>query len=219
MRPLILGFALVFPLSAAADAIPDGQYEGRGDGTRAILQVSGASASVAMAGLVSECVGGIKGNVSETAGGWLITDGVCSLDVQRTGSGYSFMPTNATESACFGYGGQGCSLMGEVVLTAAGSSEKAASYDDPEYKDARCELVVNGRTYGEGDCRFYPSTEGSFQIHFPSGIFADVNVEGGGQAIGYWTGPLPASHAHDDLGRLKRDDACWVNDKVRVCAW
>lgn len=217
MRPLILGFALLLPLSAAAESLPDGRYEGRGDGTRAVLKVSGSSAEVAMAG--GGCVGGMNGRVSASGGGWLISDGVCSLEVQRTGSGYSFMPTPDTESACSGYHGQGCHMIADVVLTGAMASTQDTASGDPDYKAARCELVVAGKTHGEGDCRFYPDPGGSFQVHFPSGIFADVRVEGAGKAIGYWTGPLPASHAHDDLGRLTRDGACWVNDNVRVCAW
>lgn len=217
MRLAFLGFAFLLPFSAAADTLPSGHYEGRGDGTLVSLDVSGSSAAVGV-GRGGRCGGSMEGRVYENGEGWQISDGVCSLTVERTGSGYSFTPTPETEKQCFGYGGQGCSLVGEVALT---NESRTVPDEDPtaDYKAARCELVVNGKTHGEGDCRFYPGRDGSFQIHFPNGIFADVSVEGAGRAMGFWTGPLPASHAHDRLGPLIRDDACWVSETIRVCAW
>ena len=40
-----------------------------------------------------------------------------------------------------------------------------------------------------------------------------------GIAEGSWNGEAYAGHAHDFLGTLYREDACWVNDIASVCAW
>ena len=35
---------------------------------------------------------------------------------------------------------------------------------------------------------------------------------------GSWNGTTKESRAHDPLGDLKREGACWVNETARVCA-
>lgn len=85
----------------------------------------------------------------------------------------------------------------------------------------RCLLVVDGRTYLNGSCDVSISPGGSFQVQNRGQIryFALVNPDGPGQAIGYWNQEVGATHAHTDLGTLRRNDACWSNDKAIVCAW
>lgn len=48
--------------------------------------------------------------------------------------------------------------------------------------------------------------------------FAYVNVFDDG-VYGFWNETKDAGHAHSSLGKLSRDDACWVNDIARICAW
>lgn len=85
-------------------------------------------------------------------------------------------------------------------------------------KPAQCELTIAGHTYIDGPCDFRSTGEdGSFVITSDNGFFAAANKRGD-QMVGYWNGVYKDSHAHDDLGMLDRDGACWVNQTARVCA-
>lgn len=88
-------------------------------------------------------------------------------------------------------------------------------------KRAQCQLTVDGVTYINGLCDFVRiGNDGSFQIFaIPNnGYFADVSVNGDGTAEGYWNEIPGTNHAHSRLGTLVRNDACWVNSRVIVCA-
>lgn len=87
-------------------------------------------------------------------------------------------------------------------------------------RPAQCLLVVEGREHIRGECRFIPLGGGDFEILGLNGkAFAYVYLTGEGRADGYWNGGNHAGHAHDPLGPLRRDDACWINDRASVCAW
>lgn len=85
----------------------------------------------------------------------------------------------------------------------------------------RCLLVVDGRTYLNGSCPVELLPGGSFMVGAGRGAryFAQVNVDGKTDASGYWNEEPGATHAHSSLGNLRRNDACWVNDRAIVCAW
>ncbi len=85
----------------------------------------------------------------------------------------------------------------------------------------KCLLVVDGKTYLNGPCPIDLSKDGSFSIGTGprATYFAYVNVDRPGFATGSWNEERGASHAHSDLGRLRRNDACWVNERAIVCAW
>lgn len=87
-------------------------------------------------------------------------------------------------------------------------------------KTAKCELTVQGEKLIDGPCEFTPigNGDGSFIITGENGYFAYANRDGD-QMKGSWNGHYKDSHAHDDLGMLDRDGACWVNEIARVCAW
>lgn len=89
-------------------------------------------------------------------------------------------------------------------------------------KTGRCLLEVNKKTYLDGPCEVSIEKGGSFTIgvsdKHPSKYFAYVLMDDDG-AHGYWNEEPGATHAHSDLGVLKRDGACWVNDAARVCAY
>ena len=86
-------------------------------------------------------------------------------------------------------------------------------------KDARCELTISGKTWIDGPCQFESlGDDGSFTATSPDGYFAYANKDGD-QMRASWNGEYKESHAHDNLGLLDRDGACWVNDTVRLCAW
>lgn len=90
-----------------------------------------------------------------------------------------------------------------------------------EGRSARCLLRVEHETYIDGPCTFSAETDGSFYIESPlSEYFVYVNILKPGVAQGWWNGHPAARRAHDALGLLYRDGACWVNDgHDQVCAW
>ena len=87
-------------------------------------------------------------------------------------------------------------------------------------KDARCELTISGKTWIDGPCEFTAigDGDGSFIVTGTNGYFAYANRDGD-QMRGSWNGEFKENRAHDPLGMLDRDGACWVNETVRLCAW
>lgn len=84
-----------------------------------------------------------------------------------------------------------------------------------------CLLVVEGRSYTDGACEYEEDADGSFRFFDVTNprMFVYINTNGDGTALGYWPGPAGGTHAHDNLGVLKRDGACWKNAQVNACAW
>ena len=89
-------------------------------------------------------------------------------------------------------------------------------------RTGHCVLQVKGKTYLNGPCEIARDPDGSFTIGVGetrhSRYFAYVNMEDDG-AHGFWNETPDASHAHSDLGLLKREGACWKNATARVCAY
>ena len=84
-----------------------------------------------------------------------------------------------------------------------------------------CRLQVDGRVFLDGSCHYEEDRDGSFRFFDDSDsrMFVYLNMNGDGTAKAYWPGPDGGTHAHDNLGTLSRDGACWINDQVAVCAW
>jgi hypothetical protein len=86
-----------------------------------------------------------------------------------------------------------------------------------------CLLEINNRSYMDGPCNIVLQRGGSFSIGVGarrSKYFAYVSIDAeDGVARGYWNGEEAASHAHEELGTLVRQGACWVNSQAKVCAW
>lgn len=100
------------------------------------------------------------------------------------------------------------------------SPEPAAddTEEDPAKRLVDCELTVEGTTYIDEICEFFPDGEnGDFQI---SGVeyFAQISIFENGSAWGNWNGEPNAMHAQAPLGDLTREGACWVGEKAQVCA-
>ena len=95
---------------------------------------------------------------------------------------------------------------------------------DAAAKIGQCTLRVDGHTYLDGPCNIDLGTGGSFSIgtgnaRTGSRYFAYVNRDpDSGIADGYWNGAPGSTHAHDPLGTLRREGACWMNERARVCA-
>lgn len=105
----------------------------------------------------------------------------------------------------------------------ASAPAAAQSGDEADYRTGRCSLVVNGRSRISGRCLYSLERDGSFYIREAGRrgddfYFAYVNVDGR-VAEGSWNGARASTHAHDSLGRLRRNGACWVNRRARVCLW
>ncbi len=87
----------------------------------------------------------------------------------------------------------------------------------------KCVLNVGGKDYLNGPCEIEMlDKDGSFTVGAsdtaPSPYFAYVTVTSPGVAEGSWNRDPKALHADAKLGELKRQGACWVNEKARVCA-
>lgn len=88
----------------------------------------------------------------------------------------------------------------------------------------RCIIEVDGTIWANGPCDFEPlsSDDGMFVVTEkakPSAFAYITPPRDGYPADGSWNGPGLDSHAHEYLGQLRRDGACWVNERARVCAW
>lgn len=80
-----------------------------------------------------------------------------------------------------------------------------------------CEITVGGKTYVKKICQFSPRGGGSFQIDADE-YFAQVSVNGDGTAELHWNEIPNATHAQAYLGTAKREGACWISPKARICA-
>lgn len=105
-----------------------------------------------------------------------------------------------------------------LVLAAMCLSFSANAYT------AKCLLQVEGTTYINGDCNFSPFNDGTGSFSLGTDdpttrFFAYVFVNEDGTANAAWNGADGASHAHNDLGELKRNGACRFNDRAIICAW
>jgi hypothetical protein len=112
----------------------------------------------------------------------------------------------------------------EVLKTFAAASLLIALPSVAAALTGRCVLEVDRKSYLDGPCNIEMGPDGSFSIgageQSRSEFFAYVNLApAAAKATGYWNGPEAASHAHDSLGALSRNGACWVNSRARVCAW
>ncbi len=76
-------------------------------------------------------------------------------------------------------------------------------------RSADCRLVVKGKTYIDGICRFEADRDGSFRL-FTDAFFAYVTVTGA-TAQASWNADPANSHADAQLGVLTRKGACWEN--------
>lgn len=116
-------------------------------------------------------------------------------------------------------------MMTSTLFVGVSASAPAAAQpgDETNYRPGRCSLVVNGRSRISGRCLYSVERNGSFYIREAGRrgddfYFAYVNVDGR-RAEGSWSGSRGSRHAHDSLGWLRRNGACWVNRRARVCLW
>lgn len=90
--------------------------------------------------------------------------------------------------------------------------------DGVKTRPVECLLTVNGKTYLSGTCKYDADADGSFRL-FGKQYFTYLNVFENGTAEASWNADPKSTHAQAPLGELKRQGACWVNTKVKLCAW
>ena len=109
-----------------------------------------------------------------------------------------------------------------IAVCAASLALQTPAYAEVNVsRAASCLLTVKGFEAIRSECKFTPtSNDGSFIISSYNGkYFAYVIINRKGVAEGYWNGASYATHAHNPLGTLYREDGCWVNDFASVCAY
>jgi hypothetical protein len=111
-----------------------------------------------------------------------------------------------------------------VAVQAKGDSEIVA-------RKARCLLQVDGKAYISGACTFdmvlrdseHISNPGDFTIHGPGKMayhaYVDMNPHNPNLGEGGWNEEAGAGHMQSLLGTLKRQGACWINKRARICLW
>ncbi|MSP03140.1 MAG: hypothetical protein EXR07_19145 [Acetobacteraceae bacterium] len=87
----------------------------------------------------------------------------------------------------------------------------------------KCVLQVDGKTYLNGPCPITLEKGGDFTVGADgtksAKFFATVLIDKeAGTADGWWNGTEGGGHAHDKLGTLTRQGACWVNERAKVRA-
>jgi hypothetical protein len=109
-----------------------------------------------------------------------------------------------------------------LAVTLAAQSGIAHAQDwrkGAEGREVDCLLQVKGKTYLKGTCMYDADKDGSFRL-FGDKYFVYLNTFEDGKAGVSWNETPNSSHAQSPLGEdFKRDGACWVGKKAKVCAW
>jgi hypothetical protein len=126
-----------------------------------------------------------------------------------------------------------------AVVAAAGASAGVKRLPEG-YQWGRCLLVVEGFTRISGKCAYKIYNDGDFHIEGPRQIYAGIDYpkpEGmpgvrsadywadvfkgdDGRWTGYGNREIAWTHADfGDFGPLRREGACFLGEKVRVCLW
>ncbi|XUY27074.1 hypothetical protein RMR21_001465 [Agrobacterium sp. rho-8.1] len=99
--------------------------------------------------------------------------------------------------------------------TEASDTYPAAKQTPPNRKN--CLLEVDGKKAINGVCYWgpYGTDKGSFVME-GNQYFAYIGINGS-TASGTWNATPGSTHAHSNLGDMKRDGKCWKSNKVRLC--
>lgn len=87
----------------------------------------------------------------------------------------------------------------------------------PDAKIGDCLLEIRGVSYISGKCKYRLESDGSFQIFDLSGDYFAMMDRNGSFGVGYWNQYPKSTHAQTELGSLKRQGACWVNQTAKIC--
>ena len=87
-----------------------------------------------------------------------------------------------------------------------------------------CYLSVDGKVLLDEPCLVYPFGDGGYTMNAWSegkpknSHFAVVVLMADGTADATWNADPDDDKAGDRLGTVRLRDACWINDRVRICA-
>jgi len=96
---------------------------------------------------------------------------------------------------------------------------RVAQNAQPPRRQVDCLLIVKGRTYLDGRCEYESDPDGSFRM-FGKDYFVYLNVHEKNLGDASWNADPKSTHAHNRIGEVRRDGACWVmNRDTRICAW
>lgn len=223
--------ALMIPAAASAQALPEGSYQGRGDGTTLGMTVVKDRAVFVVAN-PGTCVGGAQGDVSQAGSGrWTvdITDGAPAVVSITEGSGaYSIR----CEGECSHYSGFGCFIEGEVRPVAAAATGSGAdaggaasdfSFQNAKLTTGQCYGQIDGQVLIDHECDIGLGPGGDFLIAQRNGrVFIEVLVTGKGQGTArYREVEGSDTLTLEDLGPVTRETSrseCWSSSRVRACA-
>lgn len=106
--------------------------------------------------------------------------------------------------------------LGKASAKSASSSSTAPTEATKAFRS--CLLQVDGKKVIDGACSWGPyGGIGSDFVMEAEGYFAILSADSATTATGYWNGERNASHAHDNLGELKKSGNCWTGSKARLC--
>lgn len=81
-----------------------------------------------------------------------------------------------------------------------------------------CELVVDGKVIHSGQCSRSKDNSGETITAVERDTFVMVSYNDDGKSVAvYWNGPIGGTHAHVDLGVMRRDGSCWTNRQSSIC--
>lgn len=86
---------------------------------------------------------------------------------------------------------------------------------------SRCVIEVDGQVHLDEPCQFIDIGDGNFTIGVgdseASQYFAYVYIDNETQS--FWNGAAGGNHAHQPLGVLTRNGACWKSETSKICAY
>jgi hypothetical protein len=107
-----------------------------------------------------------------------------------------------------------------VIMIAALAAGVART---PAHAEPTCLLEVDSKRYLDGPCTVTEAGAGSWLIVRDrllgqgATVKVDPIIRGWGDAV--WTGPSGDGRSSEALGRVRREESCWINAKARICAW
>lgn len=107
----------------------------------------------------------------------------------------------------------------KATMVSAVSQNDVYDEGTPAMLRGYCVFKLQGRDLINGPCYYLMESDGSFRFannQNMSDVWGMVNVDGQ-SGMAHWNGGDGASHAHNDIGEVTRDGACWQNDVSRIC--
>lgn len=112
----------------------------------------------------------------------------------------------------------------EPAKNGASLAPSSSTSATPTASRKSCYLSVDGKVLLDEPCLVYPFGDGGYTMNAWSegkpknSHFAVVVLMADGTADATWNADPDDDKAGDRLGTVRLRDACWINDRVRICA-